>query len=84
MTDETPVKPNRDDILRGLNWLVQDAQPGDLLWFHYSGHGTQVTDRDGDEQDGKDEAICPLDHKMITDDELKQFLCGTLKEGVTL
>jgi uncharacterized caspase-like protein len=40
--------------------------------FTYSGHGTWTPDRDGDEADGRDEAICPVDFQngLITDDTL--------------
>lgn len=46
-----------------MKWLVDDAQPNDSLFLFYSGHGSQVIDRDGDEVHGKDKAICPLDTK---------------------
>lgn len=45
----------------------------DVAVFTFSGHGAQVPDRDGDEDDGLDEAICPSDAcpgPLITDDEL--------------
>ncbi|MGD0466361.1 MAG: caspase family protein [Gammaproteobacteria bacterium] len=61
MTDDTPTKPTRDNILGKLNDLVNNAQPGDTLIFHYSGHGSQVPDLEGDEEDGYDETICPID-----------------------
>lgn len=38
-----------------MRWLVKDAQPNDSLFFHYSGHGGQTKDLDGDEADGYDE-----------------------------
>ena len=44
----------------------------DFVYVHYSGHGTQVADVNGDEaEDGLDEAICPADFQtagVITDD----------------
>ena len=61
-------------IRSGLRWLVEGARPGDVLVFHYSGHGSQVPDRDGDETaDGLDEIICPYDldwDDPIADDDL--------------
>lgn len=84
LTDHTKDTPTRDNIIRALAWLVTNAQPNDLLWFHFSGHGSHVRDRDGDEADGQDECICTLDNKAVTDDELKKFLCGTLPVGCTL
>lgn len=60
-------------ILDGLNWLVKDAKPGDVLLFHFSGHGSQV--RSNIEPDGLDEIICPVDinwrDRVIKDDHLK-------------
>jgi hypothetical protein len=47
-----------------MMWLTKGARSGDVLWCHFSGHGTQVRDRDGDEADGKDEAICTIDEKV--------------------
>ena len=48
-------------------------------YFHYSGHGTYMTDDDGDEADHKDEALCPVDcntNGMLRDDELfESFIC---------
>jgi hypothetical protein len=62
------------NIRQRLRWLVQDAPPGSRLLFHYSGHGSQVRDRNGDElEDHLDEIICPHDldwDDAITDDEL--------------
>jgi hypothetical protein len=42
-----PLQPTRRNILNALGWLVSDAQPGDSLFFHYSGHGSQVRDYNG-------------------------------------
>ena len=41
--------------------LVGRASAGDLAYFHYSGHGQQITDDDSDEIDGFDEALVPHD-----------------------
>ena len=70
----------RKNILSAIdNWLIKDTQPGDNVYFYYSGHGTQVPDRNGDEKDGRDEALLPSDAHLhqsrglvnaITDDEL--------------
>jgi hypothetical protein len=42
-------------------YLIEPAQPGDVAVFHFSGHGQQITDDDGDEVDGYDEALVPYD-----------------------
>lgn len=54
-----------------MQWLVQGAKPNDALFFHYSGHGGQTKDKDGDEGDGYDEVIYPVDFESsghIVDD----------------
>lgn len=49
--------------------------PGDVLVFHYSGHGSQMPSKK--EPDGFEEIICPIDlnwtTKVITDEMLKQI-----------
>ncbi len=71
LTDERATKSN---ILHRLNWLFKDARAGDELVFHYSGHGSQVRDRSGDElADGMDEILCPYDldwENPLKDDDL--------------
>jgi hypothetical protein len=77
--DRTPIEgtrapPTRANILKGLDWLIEGARDGDKLLFHYSGHGSQVPDHDGDEEDGMDEALVPLDYRSagyILDDLLR-------------
>jgi uncharacterized caspase-like protein len=41
--------------------LVDGASAGDVLYFHYSGHGSNVPDTSGDEADHRDEILCPHD-----------------------
>jgi len=64
----------RQGILHGLAWLVEGAQAGDVLVFHYSGHGSQVDDDSGDEWECRDEILVPYDHDWdnpLRDDDLK-------------
>lgn len=42
-------QPTRQNILEAMAWLVSGAQPNDSLFFHYSGHGGQAADKNGDE-----------------------------------
>jgi hypothetical protein len=72
LTDENAT---RDRILSNLVELVRVSGPQDTLYFHFSGHGSQVQDLNGDEDDGLDETIVPQDGrsgdvKDIVDDEL--------------
>ena len=65
-------------IVDRLRWLVAGSQAGDVLVFHYSGHGSQVRDRHGDElDDGLDEIICPYDldwDRPFTDDDMHAII----------
>ncbi|KAI8848687.1 caspase domain-containing protein [Chytridium lagenaria] len=83
-SDKLPTKAN---IVNALQWLVSDAAPGDRFFLHYSGHGGSTKDIDGDEEDGKDETIYPLDHSQsgeIHDDEIHRLICTPLPEGAHL
>ena len=63
-------------------WLPGATRPGDRVVIYYSGHGSQVDDESGDEQDGKDETFVPTDYgrngeraeDMLLDDELANAL----------
>lgn len=79
--------PTKQNIRMALYWLVQDCQPGDSLLFHYSGHGSQQRNYSGDEVDGYDETLCPLDFEtqgMIVDDEINVTIVRPLPPGVKL
>jgi hypothetical protein len=84
LTDETDKKPNKSNILSELTKLLTNSNNNDLLFFLYSGHGSQVVDKNGDETDSRDEVILPLDFNVITDDELKTVIQTYLKPNVTL
>ncbi|KAL8237552.1 hypothetical protein R6Q59_018633 [Mikania micrantha] len=79
--------PTKHNMRLALKWLVKDCQQGDSLLFYYSGHGCQIPDEDGDEIDGYDEALCPLDYRVagiILDDEINATIVAPLTHGVTL
>ncbi|KAF9145784.1 Ca(2+)-dependent cysteine protease [Mortierella sp. GBA39] len=79
--------PTHANILAAMRWLVNDARPDDSFFFHYSGHGGQAKDEDGDEDDGYDETIYPVDHEaagVIVDDEMHAILVHPLPAGCRL
>jgi metacaspase-1 len=87
--DGASPMPTRENILAACRELVSGALSGDKLYLHYSGHGSYVRDRSGDERDGADEAICPIDSitggaEFIIDDELYNILVKGLPKGVKL
>jgi hypothetical protein len=77
VTDERATRKN---VLAAFSQIVQDAGPNDVVYIHYSGHGSQVEDLNGDEPDDQlDETIVPTDGRTenvpdITDDELEDIL----------
>jgi hypothetical protein len=82
----TDARATRAAIISGFKWLITGAKKGDVLVFHYSGHGSQMVDIDHDEPDARDETICPHDYAtagMIRDDDLRGVLAG-LPAGANL
>jgi hypothetical protein len=76
----------RQAMLDALTAMVRSAQPGDVLVFQYSGHGTQVPDEDGDEGGQPDEAMVPYDFEdgaFLIDDDLRGVFMQ-LPAGVNL
>jgi hypothetical protein len=77
--------PTYDNILNELNKLVAMSSTLDEIWVHYSGHGAQIQDLDGDEISKLDNVIVPCDYLakgVITDDVifsiLKNMKCRVL------
>lgn len=89
LSDAGTEKPTKTAILTGLAELLQNSQPRDLLFFHYSGHGGQMRDQvtvaEGrDEADGKDECLFSSDLEPIRDDDLKNTIQHNIKANTTL
>jgi len=79
--------PTASNMLAAFQWLVSNNHPGDSLFLHYSGHGGQVRDPDGDRESGYDDTICPVDYEsegQITSDTLHRVLITPLAPGVRL
>jgi hypothetical protein len=86
LLDEAATTQN---IKVALMLLITGARPGDVLFFHFSGHGTQMLD-DSDpdfEPDGLDEVICPVDfdwkQNVIRDDDMRRIF-DQIPPGVNL
>ncbi|KAJ6494860.1 caspase domain-containing protein [Mycena vitilis] len=76
--------PTRDNIITAMQWLVRGAAPNDSLFFHYSGHGGQTKDVDGDEGDGQDEVIYPVDFKQNGHILMHEIMVRPLPAGCRL
>lgn len=89
MTDLTNKKPTKQNIMNELtNLLVQSFQ-GDSIFFAFSGHGSNILDRSGDELDRMDEMIVPINftsniNSFIIDDELRKLVDSRLRSGVKM
>jgi hypothetical protein len=77
----------REAILRTFRThLIDQAAAGTIVVFHYSGHGSRMTDQSGDErEDGWDETIVPHDSRQggvvdITDDDLNVLMTDLVKK----
>jgi hypothetical protein len=80
----------RAGIVAALEELVASAGPDDVLYIHYSGHGSQVPDTNGDEtEDTWDETLVPHDGRSvnmrdITDDELAEIVSRSATDDVVI
>lgn len=74
-------------IVKAMKALAARCKTGDLVYIHFSGHGQQMTDINGDEDNGWDEAWIPYDacfkycdadrgEKHLCDDEVAVLLTG--------
>ena len=74
-------------IVSAFKNLAVRCKTGDMVYVQFSGHGQLVTDVNGDEQDGWDEAWIPYDaylkygkkdkgEKHLIDDEINVLLSG--------
>jgi hypothetical protein len=66
----TDAKATSKNVLKAIADAAETLAPGDIFFITYSGHGSQVEDDNGDnEEDGADETWCLYD-RMLVDDEL--------------
>jgi hypothetical protein len=79
----------REAILQTITkHLVDDARPGDIALFFYSGHGSKVKNSASNEDDKYDESLVPADSyrgaRDIRDKELAELYHKALDKGVIL
>jgi len=79
-------KATHKNIISRLNSLISRCVKGSIVYVHFSCHGQPFEDLDGDEQDGWDESLVPVDAPMryrrghyegqnhLIDDELNKYV----------
>ena len=77
-------EPKKAQILSSLEKLVATthSETIDRVFISFSGHGTTTKDMNGDEEDGYDEALVPVDHArngLVSDDVLCELI-GRINE----
>lgn len=80
---------NKDNVLRAIEEVGGRCGDGDYFIFYYSGHGANVPDKDGDEEDGQDESLCLVTpdgridwNGFLTDDDFADAVTENVSPGV--
>jgi hypothetical protein len=75
-----------DNIVNQITQFTNKTKKGDVVYLHFSTHGQPIEDLNGDEEDGWDESIVPIDaykiykkgvyegQKHLTDDLLNKYV----------
>lgn len=85
VTTLTDKQATHDGIIKSIKDLAKNCKKGDIVYLHFSMHGQPFEDLNGDEEDGWDEALIPVDAEMkyvegvyegtnhLLDDELEVY-----------
>ncbi len=86
ITTLTDLKATKKAMQAAIQKLIIGGKKGDTLLLHYSGHGSNVPDDNGDEADHRDEILCPtdLDWKDTLRDDWLRKTFNRLCKGVSL
>ncbi|CAJ1957510.1 unnamed protein product [Cylindrotheca closterium] len=87
MDDDEHTPPTRANLLKAFGKFASECRPNDAVYFHFSGHGGTIPDESGDETDGMDETMYPMDYLdagEIVDDEVFEEFILQICAGVTL
>lgn len=81
----SPYYPTGHNVIAAMDWLV--SEPGCTLFLHYSGHGGQIEDSDGNRATGIDDTIVPVDFEtrgQISSTLLHEHLVTRMAPDCTL
>jgi len=84
LTDNTPVKPTKTNIINSLTKMLSDSIIGDQLVFFYSGHGSTINKEKPNVFEKSDDVLLTINFEYIIDDELNEIIQKNLKPGVKL
>lgn len=85
LTDDTEIKPTKENIVEMFKKLLKDANSGDNLVFYYSGHGSYIVNTsDNKDTEPYDDVLVTIDFKYIVDDDLNEYIHKYLKPNVNL
>jgi hypothetical protein len=87
MDDGQHHAPTKKNITDAFHRITQYSRAGDVVFIHYSGHGGRVKDLDGDEDDGYDETLIPVDFKsagQILDDDIYRDVVKAMPADVNV
>ncbi|XVF82527.1 hypothetical protein PTKIN_Ptkin16aG0056600 [Pterospermum kingtungense] len=74
--------PTGENIKAALKRMVDKAEAEDVLFFHFSGHGTKISSLEPGHPFRQHEAIVPCDLNVITDMDLMELI-RPLPKGVS-
>ncbi|MBK9205348.1 MAG: caspase family protein [Candidatus Obscuribacter sp.] len=80
----TPELTTRVAIITAFKSLIEKTQKGDLVYFHYSGHGSALPDKSQRKLSGELQTLVPHDYDVtlpvpcneITDKELRDLVAA--------
>lgn len=89
--DHVPGACTKDNVTAVLQEMGEKCGPDDTFVFYYSGHGTNMRDQSGDEEDGQDEAFCFVDEagqinyeSCMNDDDFAKMITEAIPAGTRM
>jgi len=85
----------KDNLLGAIEEVGDACEDEDTFVFYYAGHGDQIEDEDGDEEDGKDQCLCTINPETLTpeprdasnwlsDDDLVEAITSSVPQGANI
>eukprot|EP01018_Ginkgo_biloba_P039147 Gb_08840 [translate_table: standard] len=83
-TNAEYAQPTGQNIRQALINTVHKSKPGDVVFFHYSGHGTFIPAKNGHRRGDHryEECIVPCDFNLLTDEDFR-LIVNQVPDGAT-